>query len=296
MWGGITWEYQSGFLELEIEMKNLQKPFVNQDKLKEAENFIRSKVGNFPYTAIILGSGLGYFADKIVPSFSIFSNEIPWYPEPTVEGHKGKLIFGKVDNIPILVVQGRSHYYEGKSLSEITFYVQLLAKLGIKNLVLTNAAGGINPELKPGDFVILTDYINFTQIEVFPGSKKKSPFSVSLINLAKRVALGTGIKIHQGIYCWTIGPSYETPSEIRIMYKLGADVVGMSTVPEAIMAAYLGMNVLGISLVTNLAAGITKIPLSHKEVQEVAERIKKPYSVFTKAIIREIAGNISDNK
>jgi len=277
-------------------MKDLQKPFANQDKLNEAENYIRSKIDSFPSTVIILGSGLGYFADKIVPSFSIFSSEIPWYPNPTVEGHKGELIFGKVDNIPILAVQGRSHYYEGKSLSEITFYIQLLARFGIKNLILTNAAGGINPEMKPGDFVILTDYINFTQIEVFPGSEKTSPFSNSLINLAKRVALGTGIKIHQGIYCWTIGPSYETPSEIKLIHELGADVVGMSTVPEAIMASYLGMNVLGISLVTNLAAGISEIPLSHKEIQEVAERIKKPYSVFSNAIIREIASNISDNK
>ncbi len=277
-------------------MKNSQEPFADQNKLNEAEIYIRSKIDSFPSTVIILGSGLGYFADKIVPSFSIFSNDIPWYPEPTVEGHKGKLIFGKIDGIPLLAVQGRSHYYEGKSLSEITFCIQLLARFGIKNLILTNAAGSINPEMSPGDFVILTDYINFTQIEVFPGSKKKSPFSNSLINLAKRVASETGIKIHQGIYCWTIGPSYETPSEIKLICELGADVVGMSTVPEAIMADHLGMNVLGISLVTNLAAGISEVPLSHKEVQEVAESTKKPYSVFTKAIITKIASNSSDNK
>ena len=256
-------------------------PFVKEVYLQEAENYIRSYLSEIPTTAIVLGSGLGYFADTIDPFIALNNRDIPHFPQPTVLGHEGKMIFGKIETAKLIAIQGRSHYYEGKSLAEITFYVQLLKRLGIKNLILTNAAGGMNPALKPGGLVLLNDFINFTQIEVLP--KDQVPeifFSEHLTQIAKQTALASGLKLHEGTYCWTTGPSFETHAEIEVIHNLGADVVGMSTVPELIIGAHLGLNIIGISLVTNLAAGISTTPLTHEEVQAVADEIKKPYSGY----------------
>jgi purine-nucleoside phosphorylase len=260
-----------------------------ENQLVEAEKYILSITTNIPTTAIVLGSGLGYFANKVTPTVVLNNRDIPHFPQPTVVGHDGKMIFGSIQDADIIVIQGRSHYYEGKSFSEITFYVQLLSRLGVKNLVLTNAAGGMNPSLKPGDFVLLNDFINFTQLEVLPSKLvSKQPFSEQLTVIAKNVACDLKITVHQGVYCWTTGPSFETHAEVQIIHDLGADVVGMSTVPEIIIGAYLKMNLLGISLVTNLAAGISAMPLTHREVQLVADETKKPYSEFMSALIRNI--------
>ena len=264
-------------------------PFAEDEQVAKAERFVCSRVGEIPSIAIVLGSGLGYFAENIEARYTLDSREIPGYPPPTVEGHSGKLIFGTIDGVPLIAIQGRSHFYEGRTIAEVTFYVQLLNRLGVKNLILTNAAGGIRSEMRPGDFVVLTDAINFTQIEIFsPEETEKSPFDIELMEMAKRVANERKIRLLEGVYCWTTGPSYETSLEIKTMRDFGADVVGMSTVPEALMAKHLGMKVLGISLVTNLAAGIGQNPLSHEEVQQAAEAIKKPYSIFISAVIAEM--------
>ncbi|MBU0712063.1 purine-nucleoside phosphorylase [bacterium] len=267
-------------------------PFAKEAHLKEAEKYIRSYLSEIPGTAVVLGSGLGYFADTLESSVVLNNQDIPHFPRPTVAGHEGKMIFGKIDNTTLLAIQGRSHFYEGKSFAEITFYVQLLKRLGIKNLILTNAAGGMNPALKPGDLVLLNDFINFTQIDVLPSHQlSETFFSEHLSQIAKRTAQKAGLKLHEGSYCWTTGPSYETHAEVRIIHDLGADVVGMSTVPELIMGAHLGLNVLGISLVTNLAAGISATPLTHEEVQAVADEIKEPYANYMSNLIVAIVNS-----
>ena len=261
-------------------------PFAKETDLQEAEHYIRSHFPVIPSTAVVLGSGLGYFADTLNGKTVLNNNDIPHFPKPTVVGHEGKMILGDIKDVRLIAIQGRSHYYEGKSLAEVTFYVQLLARLGIKNLILTNAAGGMNPELKPGDLVLLNDFINFTQIDILPKNQMpKEFFDQALLQTARITAQKIGLTLHQGSYCWTSGPSYETHAEVRIIHDLGADVVGMSTVPELIIGAHLNLHILGISLVTNLAAGISASPLSHEEVQAVAEEIKKPYSQYISELI-----------
>ena len=267
-------------------------PFAKETHLKEAEEYIRAHLSEIPGTAVVLGSGLGNFADTLEPLVIMKNQDIPHFPQPTVVGHEGKIIFGKIKSTTLLAIQGRSHFYEGKSFAEITFYVQLLKQLGVKNLILTNAAGGMNPALKPGDLVLLNDFINFTQINVLPNDQMPVTFfSQHLSKIAKQTAQKAGLKLHEGSYCWTTGPSYETHAEVRIIHEIGADVVGMSTVPELIMGAHLGLNILGISLVTNLAAGISAAPLTHEEVQTVADKIKKPYANYMSNLIIAIANS-----
>ncbi len=262
---------------------------LSDNNLKAALDYIKSQVSQIPETVIILGSGLGYFGENMDIVKSIPTSDIPGYPSPTVQGHKGRLIFGKIKDTYLLAVQGRSHYYEGKPLNSVTFAVQLFAKLGIKNLILTNAAGGVAPHYTPGDFVLINDYINFTQIEVLPGEKQQYPFSPELQNIARKTAEELNIQLHEGTYCWTTGPTFETVAEVQAVKSLGGDLVGMSTVPELIVANHLNMNVLGMSLVTNLAAGISLTPLTHEEVQEAADMIKDSYIL----LISEIINNIS---
>jgi len=263
-------------------------PIADKIQLNKAELFIRNNVTKIPETVIILGSGLAYFADKMKIIEDIPTDKIPYYPQPTVSGHQGRLVFGKIGDVEVLAAKGRSHFYEGKTLTEITFPLQLFSQLGIKNIILTNAAGGVNSDYYPGDFVLIDDYINFTQIDVMPGYKTEKPFSKKLQDIAKKTAENLNQKLFIGSYCWTTGPSYETAAEVQAIQKIGGDLVGMSTVPELLMASYLNLNILAISLVTNLAAGISKTPLTHEEVKEVAEQIKEPYTNFIKNIVLNI--------
>lgn len=263
-------------------------------KISEAVEFLHSRLKSpIANTAVVLGSGLGYFAEQITVIDKIDNQEIPHYPPSTVVGHAGKIVNGRIAGAPLIAIQGRTHLYEGRSLSEITFYVEILARLGIQYLVLTNAAGGIDANLKPGNFVLLTDYLNFTQIALTPddNSQTESPFSDGLINLARQIARQNRIDLPEGIYCWTLGPSFETHAEIKAARKLGAAVVGMSTAPEAVVARRLGMQVLGISLVTNFAAGISDTPITHEEVQITADKSKKAYSILMEQIIVRLAKN-----
>jgi len=263
-------------------------------KISEAAEYLRSRLtGQIARTAIVLGSGLGYFAEQITVTDCIDNREIPYYPPSTVVGHAGKIVNGHIAGVSLIAIQGRTHLYEGRSLSEITFYVEILARLGVRYLILTNAAGGIDANLKPGNFVLLTDYLSFTQIVLTSTNSPQagSPFSDALIKLTRQVARENKISLHEGIYCWTLGPSFETPAEIHAARKLGAAVVGMSTVPEAVIAHKLGMQVLGISLVTNFAAGISDTPITHEEVQIAADMSKKPYSTLMEQIIVRLAKN-----
>lgn len=265
---------------------------VPSKQLTEAESYIRSQISFIPTLAIVLGSGLGYFAHQLKPEFILKHSEIPHFPSISVSGHQGNVIFGRISAAELIAIQGRSHYYEGKSLAEVTFYVQLLHRLGIKNLILTNAAGSVNPSLTTGELVLIRNFINFAQLRIIP--KELLPeqiFSSKLADIARTVSRQSGIRLMEGTYCWTTGPSYETNAEVQIIRSLGTDVVGMSTLPEALVAAYLGLRVLVISLVTNMATGISATPLSHQEVQAAAEKIKKPYSKFMAILIHQIAAS-----
>ncbi|MBN2282184.1 MAG: purine-nucleoside phosphorylase [Candidatus Marinimicrobia bacterium] len=259
-----------------------------KEKVKEASDFIKHQTGSVPEIAIVLGSGLAYFGDKIETEKIIDISTIPHYPLPTVSGHQGKLIFGKVGKTPILAAKGRSHYYEGKDLNTITFYAHLFQSLGVKKLILTNAAGGVNPDFLPGDFVLIDDFINFGQVDLPWEKDYRKLLSAKLKTRAEAAARAMGTQLPRGIYCWTTGPSFETPAEVRAIRALGGDLAGMSTLPEAVVAHELGFEILGISLVTNQAAGISQNPLTHEEVKETADKIKEPYYHFMKNVINAI--------
>lgn len=269
-------------------MSKSEKIYINHEKVKQAEKYISQNVKDIPLVAVTLGSGLGDFVDRIDKSFVLSSRDIPNYPDPSVQGHGGRLIFGTIGEVPVLGIQGRSHYYEGRSLEEVVFYIDLIHKLGVEYLILTNAAGGVDIKLKPGDLVLLDSYLNFTQIEKSYLDNKKNPISKDFFKIAGQVAEKLDIKLYKGKYCWTTGPSFETWEEVKVCRELGVAVVGMSTVPELQRSAALGLETIGISLVTNMAAGIDGTELSHEEVQETADRAKAKYSDLISGIIGTI--------
>jgi purine-nucleoside phosphorylase len=258
-------------------------------QITAAEAYIRSRVSSIPTTAIVLGSGLGYFAHQLKTESTFKCSQIPHFPSVSVAGHQGNIIFGRIAEADLIAIQGRVHYYEGKTLAEVTFYVQLLHRLGIKNLILTNAAGSVNPDLIAGGLIMIRNFINFAQLPIIPEElAPEQIFAPKLAEIARSVSRELGIRLFEGTYCWTTGPSYETNAEVRIIRALGGDIVGMSTLPEALVAAHLGLRVLVISLVTNMATGISTKPLSHHEVQAAAAKIKKPYSKFMSALVLNI--------
>jgi purine-nucleoside phosphorylase len=251
------------------------------DRATRAALAIRSMLPEVPKLAVVLGSGLGHLADLVaMPTVIPYAN-IPEFPTPTVEGHEGKLVAGKLGGTPVLMLKGRVHYYEGHDLSVVTFPVRVLARLGISTLILTAATGGIAENLRKGDLICLSDHINGLGINPLRGPNddrlgKRFPdmtqvYSPALRTLAQEEAADLSISLGSGVYMALPGPSYETPAEIRMLRTLGADVVGMSTVPEAIVARHSGMDVLAFAMVTNAAAGVTGEAIEHKEVIEVAE-------------------------
>ena len=273
---------------IELNLNDYNRFAADPVRMERAVASLQSRVSRTPELAIVLGSGLSYLADRLTQTTIIRSDEIDGYPQPTVEGHFGRLVFGVLEGYPVLAVQGRSHYYEGVAIPELTFAVQLYHALGIRYLILTNAAGSTRADIRPGSVVFLNDYINFPQMEIVPAQTQLTPFSERLANLAYLISRDHPLETHKGVYCWTTGPSYETPAEVDFIRSLGGSVVGMSTVPEALVSAYLGMELLGVSLVTNLGAGISETPLNHAEVQEAAEKVKEPYSALLSNIIRRI--------
>ncbi|MCL1935776.1 MAG: purine-nucleoside phosphorylase [Defluviitaleaceae bacterium] len=268
----------------------------------EIENLINStilhiskKVKNKPKIGVILGSGLGDFADNILEKTIIPFAEIPNFPISTVVGHKGEFVFGKYENIDLVLVKGRLHYYEGYTMEQITLPIRIMKKLDIESIIITNAAGGINENFKVSDFMIITDHINFSGNNPLIGKNldefgSRFPdcsniYTDSLIKSLENSLLLKNIQIQKGIYLMCSGPSYETPAEIRMFRKWGADAVGMSTVPEAIVASHSGLKVLGISCITNMAAGISSQKLSHTEVLEISEKVKPNFENILKVAI-----------
>ena len=266
--------------------------------MEQTIKFINQQTQNFrPEIGIVLGSGLGELADEFC-RFSINYSDIPNFASSTVQGHKGKLVFAEINGKNVVMMQGRIHYYEGHPLNIITYPIKVLAKLGIKTLILTNAAGAVNPNFKPADLMLITDHINFMGSNPLIG-KNDEQFGVrfpdmseiykkNLQDIAKKCAKNLNINLKEGVYLATTGPSYETPAEIKMFGLCGADAVGMSTVPEATVANYCGLNVLGISCITNHAAGVSDTTLSHSEVIESAELAKNKF----KGLIKEIILNI----
>lgn len=262
--------------------------------------FIRERLAGFePQTGLVLGSGLGFFADRYIQvDGCIPYAEIPGFPLSTVEGHKGQLVFGRIGGRRVVCMQGRFHFYEGYSMEELTLPVRVFAALGVSELVLTNAAGGIQEGMQAGDFMLIRDHINFMGANplrgpVLEGMGPRFPdmteaWDRDLRKFAMDRATGGGIKVHEGVYIGVSGPSFETPAEIRAFGLLGADAVGMSTVPECLVARACGLRVLGISCITNLAAGLSGGLLSHEEVFETAMRVREPFAAWLQSIIRDL--------
>lgn len=267
-------------------------------KINTAAEFIKTRVKTIPEKAIVLGSGLGGLTDKMTNKTEIMYADIPGYPAPTVEGHKGQMIFGELDNTSVVAMAGRFHYYEGHDMETVALPIRVLAKLKIKKIMITNAAGGVNLGFHAGDLMLITDHINFTgqsplrgdNIEEFgtrfPDMSKV--YSPRLQKLAQKLAAENNIDLRQGVYAWLTGPTYETPAEIRMLRTLGADAVGMSTVPEAIVANHAKMEIAGISLITNMAAGVLDQPLTHTEVTETADKAAQIFETLASAILKEM--------
>ena len=270
------------------------------ERLDESAAFVRERIGERqPVIAIILGSGLGDLADKLDDAVAIDYSAIPHFPVSTVPGHKGKLVIGNLGGKTIICMQGRIHYYEGWSMAEVVYPVQVIKKLGVNNLFLTNAAGCVNLDWKPGDLMIITDHIKLIADNPMRGQNEDGmgprffdmtrAYDKNLVGLATSAAIAKGIVVRRGVYMYFAGPNFETPAEIRFARMAGADAVGMSTVPEAIAAAHLGMRTLGISCLTNMAAGILDQPLSHQEVLDTGAKVKKSFTSLVKEIIKRWA-------
>ncbi|WNQ14273.1 purine-nucleoside phosphorylase [Paenibacillus aurantius] len=255
-------------------------------------------MGEAPAVGLILGSGLGVLADLLEGAVSIPYGEIPHFPVPTVEGHAGELVFGRVAGTPVVMMKGRFHLYEGHAEETVSFPVRVMQSLGIRTLVVTNAAGGVNEEYRVGDIMLLRDHINFmfrspligpnpAELGVrFPDMSEA--YSARLRQVAKAAAKNQGLQLREGVYLAVTGPNYETPAEIRMMRRLGADAVGMSTVPEVLAARHAGLEVIGFSCITNAASGIGEGPLSHEEVMEAAEQAKQTFLDLVMALIPQL--------
>lgn len=256
-------------------------------KIKETATFLKNKIKEIPTAAIVLGSGLGEFTQNLNESITISYNEIPNFPNVTVSGHSGELVVGKINQKLIMAFKGRFHLYEGHELEDVVFPIRVLCELGVKNLFITNASGGINSDFKPGDLVLIKDHINFSGRNplIGPNLDELGPrfpdmstaYNPELMAIAQTAAKKNNIELKTGTYFWYTGPSYETPAEIRALKILGADMVGMSTVPEVIAAHHGGLKVCGISCITNYAAGLAPEKLDHHDVSTVANKMKLPF-------------------
>ena len=254
-----------------------------QDKITAAAEYILAHTAQRPTVGLVLGSGLGDFADTLENIQRIPYSEIPNFPQPTVEGHSGAFVFGSKQGKSVVVLQGRLHYYEGFTQQELTLPIRVLAAIGIKTLVLTNAAGGVNLNFKPGTLMLLSDHINYSGMNplIGPNLDKFGPrfpdmsdlYTASLRTAIKEKAAEAGIPLEEGVYLMYSGPNYETPAEIRAFRIMGADAAGMSTVPEALIAGHSGLEVVGVSCITNMAAGVLPVKLCHSEVVETAAMV-----------------------
>jgi len=264
------------------------------EKIKETADFLKAKMTTHPETAIILGTGLGSLVNEITDKYEIEYKDIPNFPLSTVEGHSGKLIFGKLGNKEIMAMQGRFHYDEGYSMKEVTFPVRVMRELGIKTLFVSNAAGGMNPDFLIGDLMIINDHINMFPEHPLRGKNipygdrfpdMSKAYSPELIAMAKEIAAEKGIRVVEGVYLGTQGPTFETPAEYVMFHRMGGDAVGMSTVPEVIVARHCGIRVFGISVITDLGIEGVVVEVSHEEVQKAADEAQPRMTTIFREIV-----------
>jgi purine-nucleoside phosphorylase len=272
-------------------------------RAERSAKFVLAKTKLRPKVALVLGSGLGAFADDLAEATRIPYEKIPGFPRSTAIGHAGRLVIGKAGNVPVAAMQGRVHSYEGYSAKEVVFPMRVFGRLGIRAAILTNAAGGINLNFKQGALVIIRDHINLQGSNPLtgPNDERFGPrfpdmtqaYWKAYREFALSEAARLGVEVHEGVYAALSGPSYETPAEIRYLRTIGADLVGMSTVPEVIVARHMGIRVLGISCVTNMAAGILPQPIDHNEVMETGERVKGHFIALLRAVIPRLAADVN---
>lgn len=264
----------------------------------KAVTYIKEKIQSIPQTAIILGSGLGLLGDRMKDCVELNYKDIPGFPVSTAPGHKGRLLAGTLNGKPLLAMQGRFHYYEGYDMKTVVYPIRIFSLLGIKNLIVTNAAGGVNMDFTPGDLMLITDHIKFGHDHPLIGANEKdfgerftdmsNAYNKDLRVVARSAAKKQDVDLKEGVYMFFTGPTYETPAEIHMARALGADAVGMSTVPEVITAAHCGLNVIGISCITNMAAGILDQPITEEEVIEIGKLTSEKFA----SLIGEIIANI----
>ena len=268
------------------------------ERAEHAARFLRSRSDVEVRTALVLGSGLGAFADQLEDAEAVPYGEIPGFARPTVEGHAGRLVLGHVGGTGVAVMQGRFHFYEGYTLEEVTFPIRVLGLLGAKSLVLTNAAGGLNNSYEQGALVLISDHLNLMGTNPLLG-RNDSRFGPRFPDMTEvydreyqeaaiSEAREMGLELRRGTYAALTGPSYETPAEIRMLRLLGADAVGMSTVPEALVARHMGLRVLGLSCITNMAAGVLDKPINHEEVIETGERVRETFAELLRRVIPKL--------
>ncbi len=267
-------------------------------QIQEASSFVQSKTQYRPKLAVILGSGLGAFARELARANVIPYAEIPHFPKSTVTGHAGRMVVGDLSGNPVIAMSGRVHAYEGYSAREVAFPVRVLAAFGVDTLVITNAAGAVNQAFRPGDLMVITDHLNLTGKNPLVGPEEPNlgprfpdmteAYDPKLIKVCETAALGIGLNLRKGVYAGLLGPSYETPAEIRMLRTVGADAVGMSTVLEVVAANHAGMSVLGISCITNMAAGILKKKLDHREVMETGERVRGVFAELLREVLPKL--------
>jgi purine-nucleoside phosphorylase len=267
-------------------------------QLLEARDYIQSKTKHSPKIGMILGSGLGNLVDKMTKVVNIKFEDIPHFKTPKAEGHQGVVSIGYLKKVLVIVLKGRYHYYEGHSLSDVVFPVRVMKLLGVEKLIITNSCGAVNTAFRPGELMLITDHLNLTANNPLIGDNidelgprfpdASEIYTKDLRIIALEQAKKLDIKLNQGVYAWWTGPSYETPAEIKMIRTLGADAVGMSTVPESLVASHMNMQVLGISCLTNMASGILGQKLSHQEVLDVASQVNDSFSKLITTIIKKI--------
>lgn len=268
-------------------------------RAKATADFLKTKITEAPRIAMILGSGLGALGDTLENRIAIDYAEIPGFPVSAVEGHAGQLAFGRLRGVPVVVMQGRAHYYEGWSMDDVTFPVRVFSLLGIKDIVVTNSAGGVNSSYKPGDLMIISDHLNLIGVNPICGPNAaefgtrfpdmSDAYTAELRAVVRTTAEKLGIAIKEGVYAGVSGPSYETPAEVRMIGILGGDAVGMSTVPEVIVASHCGMRVVGISCITNMAAGLSDQKLTHEEVKVTANQVRESFGALISELVESMA-------
>jgi len=274
-------------------------PLDEFSRAEGAAEFIRSRTALRPEIALVLGSGLGEFAESLTDPVRIPYSEIPHFPRSTAIGHAGRLMMGRIADTPVAVMQGRVHLYEGHSVKDVAFPIRVFGRLGIRAVILTNAAGGISSDLHPGCLVLIRDHINLQGVSPLAGPNDDrfglrffdmgNAYDQEFREIAQAEAKRLGIWLGSGVYAALLGPSFETHAEIKYLQKIGADLVGMSTVPEVIVARHMGIRVLAISCVTNLAAGLSDQPITHEEVLEIGARVQKEFVALLSAVIPRIA-------